>query len=266
MILVTGATGNIGAELVRVLKTAGRPVRPLKRGSDGLPDLNKPASLRPVLADVTGLFLLSGYADMPGVLAEAARAGVERVALLSGSSATTGDTGNAVSAYMLRSEQAVRDSGLSWTILRPHAFMSNALRWLPQLAEGDTIRAQFPQALSTAVDPYDIASVAAAALTSGEHAGATYRVTGPELLRPADQVRILGEALGRDLTFVGLTDEQTRAEMAATMPAEYVDAFWNFYVDRTLDETMATPVVAEVTGRAPRTFQQWAADHVDAFR
>jgi uncharacterized protein YbjT (DUF2867 family) len=266
MILVTGATGNAGAEVVRVLEHAGQPVRPLVRGPDGLPDLNKPASLRPALDGVSGLFLLSGYDDMPGVLAEAARAGVERVVLLSGSSAEVDDTGNAISRYMIRSEQAVRESGLSWTILRPHAFMTNALRWLPQLAAGDTVRAQFPQALSTVIDPYDIASVAAAALTSAGHDHATYRLTGPEALWPADQVRILGETLGRDLTFVGLTDEQTREEMSRTMPAEYVAAFWSFYVDGTLDESVLSPAVAEVTGRAPRTFRQWATDHVDAFR
>jgi uncharacterized protein YbjT (DUF2867 family) len=266
MILVTGATGNAGAELVRVLEQTGRPVRPLVRGPDGLPDLNKPASLRPALDGVRGLFLLSGYDDMPGILAEAARAGVERVVLLSGSTAESGDTANAVTRYMIRSEQAVRESELSWTILRPHAFMSNALRWLPQLTAGDTVRAQFPQAVSTVIDPYDIASVAAAALMSTGHEGATYRLTGAEALRPADQVRILAEAIGRDLTFVGLTDQETRAELSRTMPVQYVEAFWSFYVDGTLDESMVTPAVAEVTGRAPRTFRQWAADHVDAFR
>jgi uncharacterized protein YbjT (DUF2867 family) len=265
MILVTGATGNAGAELVRVLQQSGQPVRPLVRGAGGLPDLNKPATLRPALDGVRGLFLLSGYADMPGLLAEAKRAGVERVVLLSGSSADVTDGDNAITRYMLGSEEAVRDSGLGWTILRPHAFASNALRWRPQLAAGNTIRAQFPQALSTVIDPYDIASVAAAALTSAGHDGATYRLTGPEVLRPADQVRILAGALGRDLEFVGLTDEETRAEMAENTPPEYVEAFWKFYVDGVLDESEATPTVAEVTGRPPRTFRQWATEHADAF-
>ena len=80
---------------------------------------------------------------MEGVLAEVRGAGVERVVLLSGSSAASGDTGNAVSAYMIRSEDAVRESGVPFTILRPFGFMSNALRWRDQLRAGDVVREPF---------------------------------------------------------------------------------------------------------------------------
>jgi len=72
-------------------------------------------------------------------------------------------------------------------------------------------------------------------------------------------------ALGRNLDFVGLTDEETREELSRTTPAPYVEAFWSFYVDGSLDESVVSPVVAEVTGRAPRTFSQWVAGHLDAF-
>ena len=80
------------------------------------------------------------------------------------------------------------------------------------------------------IDPYDIAAVAAAALTSGAHEGRVCTVSGPEPLRPADRARILGEVLGRDLRFEGQPDDEARAEMSASMPAEYVDAFVDFYV------------------------------------
>jgi uncharacterized protein YbjT (DUF2867 family) len=263
-ILVTGASGNVGREVVRVLTEAGEPVRPLHRGEDGA-DLNKPPSLRPALAGARGLFLMPGYADMPGILVEAAAAGVEHVVLLSGSSAVGGDMDNAISRYMIESERAVRGSGLVWTILRPSAFMSNALLWREQLGAGDTVRAEFPYVAAAVIDPYDIGSVAAIALTSAGHDGATYRLTGPVALRPEERVRILGSALGRDLEFVGLSDEETRAELSRTTPSEYVDAFWSFYVDGTLDESVVTPTVAEVTGRPPATFEQWAAAHRDDF-
>lgn len=275
MYLVTGATGNIGAELVRALAGAGEPVRALVRSADAaLPDgavavvgdLNEPASLRPALAGVTGVFLLPGYRDMPGVLAEARAAGVRRVVQLSGGSAGSGDLTNAVTAYMIRTEEAVRESGLPATVLRPSGFMSNTLRWLPQLQAGDVVRDAFPDVAVAMIDPADIATVAAAALTSDEHAGQVYRLSGPEPLRPADLVRVLAEVLERPLTFEGLPDDQARAEMSQAMPPEYVDAFFRFYADGELDESPVLPTVREVTGREPRTFEQWARAHADALR
>jgi uncharacterized protein YbjT (DUF2867 family) len=275
MILVTGATGNIGAELVQSLAEAGEPVRALVRDpSTPLPDgaiavtgdLNEPASLRPALAGATGVFLLPGYRDMPGLLDEARAAGVQRVVLLSGGSAGSGDLTNAVSAYMIRSEEAVRDSGLPATVLRPSGFMSNALRWLPQLQAGDVVRDAFPNVAIAMIDPADIAAVAAAALTSDDHAGQVYRLSGPAPLLPADRVRVLAEVLDRPLTFVGQSDDEARAEMSQAMPAEYVDAFFRFYADGELDESPVLPTVREVTGREPRPFEQWARAHADAFR
>lgn len=276
MILVTGATGNVGSELVSALAGAGQRVRALVRDprKATLPagvepvagDLNQPETLTGALAGVRAAFLLPGYADMPGLLARIREAGAERVVLLSGGSAGGGDMSNAVSRYMILSEQAVRDSGLPWTFVRPKAFMSNALRWLPQLAAGDVVRVPFPTVRAAAVDPYDIAAVAERALVTDEHEGRIHLVSGPEPLLPADQVAVLAKVLGRDLRCVGLSDEEARTEMEATMPVEYVDAFFSFYVDGTLDESQVEPTVQEVTGRPPRTFEQWARAHAEAFR
>jgi uncharacterized protein YbjT (DUF2867 family) len=207
---------------------------------------------------------LSGYP--PALFADAKRSGVERAVLLSGSSADGGDRANAVSRYMMDSEDALKASGLQWTILRPHAFFSNALRWLPQLREGDVIREAFPAVPSSAIDPADIAAVAVEALTNGGHAGRTYRLTGPEPLLIADRVRILGEALDRPLRLDPFTDEEARADMSRSMPPEYVDAFMAFYAGGTLDESMVLPTVERVTGRPARSFAAWAAEHADAFR
>jgi uncharacterized protein YbjT (DUF2867 family) len=276
MILVTGATGNVGAELVTALAEAGEPVRALVRKPQDavLPhgvepvagDLNRPESLTGALDGARGLFLLPGYADLPGLLALARRAGVARVVLLSGGSAALEDMDNAVSRYMTVSERDVRESGVPWTFLRPRAFMSNALRWLPQLATGDVVRVPFAGVRAAAIDPFDIAAVAARALLSDGHAGQIYELTGPESLLPADQVGVLATVLERDLRCEGLTNEEARAEMGAAMPVEYVDAFFSFYVDGTLDESQVFPTVREVTGRPPRTFERWALAHADAFR
>lgn len=275
MYLVTGATGNIGGELVRALARAGQPARALTRDGnstdvpDGVEqaggDLNDPESLRPALTGVRAMFLMPGYGGAAQTLAYAREAGVEHVVMLSGNSAGSGDTSNAVSAYMIEAEAILTDSGLPWTIVRPYGFMSNTLQWIPQLAKDDLVTAPFAGVAIAMIDPYDIAAVAALALTTPGHQGQIYQVTGPEPLRPADRVRILGTVLGRDLTFRAQPDDEARAEMTAAMPQRYVDAFFSFYVDGTLDESAPLPTVADLTGRPPRTFQQWAEAHAAAF-
>lgn len=276
MFLVTGATGNVGGEVVEALLAGGHQVRALTRGDRpaGLPaaaqavrgDLNDPSTLTDALAGVEGLFLLPGYADMTGVVEQARAAGVTRIVLLSGGSAGGTDRHDVISAFMDRSEAAVRDSGLAWTILRPYGFMSNALRWLDQLTSGDVVREPFATVPVAVIDPFDIAAVAAAALTTTDHDGQIYRLSGPEPTLPADRLRILADLLGRDLRLDPLSNEEARATLTAQMPVEYVDAFFSFYVDGTIDESQPQPTVHQVLGRAPRTFLDWAKAHADAFR
>ncbi|QLY28440.1 NAD(P)H-binding protein [Nocardia huaxiensis] len=269
MILVTGATGNVGAELVHTLAGA-EPVQALVRD----PHTVVPPGVQAVTADLTApqtlsfdgvraLFLLPGY---PGVATAAAAAGVEHIVQLSGVSAATGDTTNAITRYMLASEREVIESGAAWTILRPSAFDSNALRWRPQLRDGDTVRAPFPTVATACLDPYDLAAVAAAAFREEALRGEILWPTGPEALRPAQQVAILGEILGRALHCEELTDAQARADLLRNTPVEYVDAFFDFYVEGAIDESVVRATVEEVTGRAPRTFAQWATVHADDFR
>jgi uncharacterized protein YbjT (DUF2867 family) len=275
VILVTGATGNVGSELVAALLETGErvralvrtPERPLPAGAEAvLGDLNEPAGLDGALRGCRGLFLLSGYRDMPGLVARARGVGVERVVLLSGGAAVASDVDNAISRYMLASERAVRDSGLAWTILRPYAFMSNTLRWIPQLRGGDVVRVPFTDVPVAVIDPYDIARVAANALVSPGHDGRVYRLSGPEALRPADQLRVLGDVLGRELQIEAQSAAQARAEMEAAMPAEYVRAFLSFYVEGTLDESPVLATVEQVTGVPPRRFAAWARAHQESFR
>ncbi|WP_128434316.1 NAD(P)H-binding protein [Streptomyces cyaneus] len=275
MFLVTGATGNVGAELVRALAEAGEPARAMSRSglAEGLPagvtavagDLNRPETVREALDGVRAMFLMPGYAGQRQILTDARAAGVERIVLLSGKSAGTGDTGNAVAGYLIDAETAVRESGLPWTFLRPTSFMSNALQLADQIRKGDAVRVPFPDVRTADVDPHDIAQVALRALVSDAYAGRALEPTGPEALLPADRVRVLGEVLGRDLSAVGLAHEEARAAMEARMPKPYVDAFFGFFVDGTLDESVVLPTVREVTGREPRTFEQWARAHADAF-
>jgi uncharacterized protein YbjT (DUF2867 family) len=276
VILVFGATGNVGGAVVRELAVAGSEVRAVVRQPEraSLPagveavagDLADVATLRPSLAGVDAAFLMSGYDGIDDLVPEMTAAGVERVVLLSSSAAGNGDLSNAVARYHIMSEQVVRDAGGAWTFLQPNSFMTNTFQWIPQLRTGDLVRAPFANVAVATIDPADVAAVAARALVSADLEGRSLRLSGPEALRPADRVRILATALGRDLQFEAVPNDAARKEMTESMPVEYVDAFFSFFVNGTIDETTVQPTVHEVLGREARSFADWVATHQERFR
>ncbi len=277
MILVTGATGNVGREVGAALAARGAPARAVVRDPTRARaiftaevevvqgDLELPESLTPALAGAHSVFLLGGWSDMPEILRRMRRAGVEHVVLLSSRSVIGGKPDNAIARMWLDSEAAVRESGIAWTMLRPSGFHSNALRWLAQLREGDVVRAPWPQVASAAIDPADIGAVAAAALTEPGHDGVAHTLSGPQALTPGVQVATLSSVLGRPLQYEPLSDEQARGEMAATWPAAFVDAFFRFNSDGEFDDSPVVDTVSRITGRPPRTFEQWARVHAGEF-
>jgi uncharacterized protein YbjT (DUF2867 family) len=277
VILITGATGNAGGAVARALVEAGEKVRALVPGggdASAVPegvevvagDLNLPETVAPHVGRVSAVFMLSGYDGLTETLADMRRTGVERVVLLSSSAAPTGDLANVVARYHILSERAVRDSGLRWTFLRPNSFMSDTYRWLPQLRAGDAIRLPFAEVPIAMIHPDDLGAVAAAALTTDTHEGQAYRLSGPQGLHPAEQVRILGAAIGRELRFEAQSNEEAKAEMEQRLPKEYADALFQLFADGAIDETTVHPTVQEVTGRAPMSFEQWVKANVAAFR
>jgi uncharacterized protein YbjT (DUF2867 family) len=225
-------------------------------------DLTDPSSLRAAFADVVGIFLLPGY---PGVADAAAEAGVARIVQLSGTSVETKDRTNPISAFMMASEDEVQAGTASWTILRPYDLMSNTLRWVPQLTDGDVVREPFTTVPVAMIDPFDIAAVAVLALTSDDLVSQVLTLSGPELIRPADRVRILSEVLGRPLSLHPLSNDEARVVLAEQQPPEYVNAMFSFYVDHTIDVSHVLPTVQELLGRPGRTFRTWAEAHADAF-
>ncbi|WP_328409068.1 NAD(P)H-binding protein [Nocardia sp. NBC_00403] len=276
MILVTGASGNVGGALVAELAAQRRPVRALVRDAGKTTqrhevqfvegDLNRPDSLSEALADVEAVFLLGGFRDMPGVLAKARAAGVAHVVLLSSRSVVGGHADNAIVKMHMTGEAAIDASGIDWTFLRPSGFMSNTFEWLEQLRAGDVVRAPFGGVPIAAIDPRDIASVAAAVLTRREQYGRSHALSGPAALLPADRLEMLAQILDRPLRLTAQSDAEARVEMSRTTPAEYVDAFFRFFADGEFDDAPVVPTVQEITGRPPRTFEDWATDHAEAFR
>jgi uncharacterized protein YbjT (DUF2867 family) len=276
MILVAGAAGNIGSEVVHALLAGGHQVRGLTRATpDGrvpagaeqvVGDLNDRATLQPAFDGIEAAFLMSGYPDVPGVLADMRTAGVQRVVLLSTGAVVGGDLDNEIVRFNVVSEAAVRDSGLAWTVLRPSGFMSNTLQWITQLRAGDVVREPFADVAIAAIDPRDIAAVAALALTAEGHDRCSYRLTGPRSLLPADRARILGEVLGRTITVLAEGDDAARTRMSAAMPESLVDAFFQFFRRGGYDDSRVDDTAPRLLGRPRHTFHDWASAHADSFR
>ncbi|MFF4501040.1 SDR family oxidoreductase [Streptomyces sp. NPDC001401] len=287
MILVTGATGTIGSEVVRQLAARGEKVRALSRdpakarvpsGVETVPGHHRDrASVEAAMADVEAAFLVGVFgpddAEHDRGLVAAARAaggtpsgGVRRIVKLS--SIGTGDPELGVFAtWHMPGEEAVRDSGLEWTVLRPSSFASNTLNWAAAIREGTPAPNMMGDGRQGVVDPRDVAEIAVAALLDPRHAGRTYTLTGPETLSAHEQAAVLGEVLGRAVPLHDLSPEERREQLlAAGLGETYADSL--MAAARFIQEggnDIVTEDVPEVLGRPARTYRQWAEDHRDAF-
>ncbi|MFJ2199780.1 NAD(P)H-binding protein [Streptomyces violaceusniger] len=281
MIVVTGATGNVGRPLVEALAAVGEQVTAVSRrpGGTELPegvrhhqaDLADPGSLRPALDGADALFLLfagellTGERPVRELLETAGSAGVRRVVVLSSQAAETRP--QAISHAPLRAlEEAVRASGLDWTVLRPGGFGSNAFAWAESVRTRRTVAAPFGDVGLPVVDPADIAEVAAATLRGRGHAGRTYELTGPAPVSPRQQAQTIGDALGEPVRFTGLSREQARAELLRFMPEPVADGTLDILGEPTAAEQRVSPDVERVLGRPPRAFADWAMRNIAAFR
>jgi uncharacterized protein YbjT (DUF2867 family) len=160
-------------------------------------------------------------------------------------------------------EEAIRDSGLGWTFLRPTGFMSNALNWAPMITADQIVHAPFAAGRAAVVDPADIAAVAAACLTHDGHDDRVYELTGPEPLSPADQVAILSQVLDRDLRYAESDPADMIAQMVSYgMPEELAHAVIDQFRS-TLKPFNSEPTgdITAVTSRPPRSFTDWAQAH-----
>ncbi|MFC9392869.1 SDR family oxidoreductase [Streptomyces sp. NPDC057027] len=277
MIVVTGATGNVGRPLVEMLAAAGEEVTAVSRRPAG--DLPAGVTHRQGdLADVDGLkgvfegaeavyLLVAGLGDElrpREIVAAAVACGVRRIVFQS--SQLVGTRTDSVSHEILRAfETAVRESGVEWTVLRPGGFASNAFLWAEQVRSARTVTAPFADVALPVVDPADIAGVAVAALRDPGHSGRTYVLTGPVAVSPRDQVRALAEALDAPVEFVAQSANEARAQLVRFLPEEAVDGMLSVMGEPRADEQRVSPDVERVLGRAPRPFSAWAERNAPAF-
>ncbi|GAA2624921.1 NAD(P)H-binding protein [Actinomadura fulvescens] len=281
MILVTGATGNVGRPLVRAVAEAGMHVTAVSRGKTpvDLPggvrhvraDLSAPETMRPALEGAEALFLhdggAGGYGLDPQAVLEAAKdAGVGRVVLLSSQGVVTRPESPSHGGTMRALEDAVRESGLAWTILRPGGFASNAYAWAESVRAERTVAAPFGDVGIPVIDPADIAEVAAVALRKDEHAGQVYELNGPAPVTPRQQAEAIGAALGEPVRFVELTRDEAYTRMVAFMPEPVVETTLAVLGEPNAAELRLSPDAKRVLGRAPRSFAEWARRNVEAFR
>ncbi|MFF0572434.1 SDR family oxidoreductase [Streptosporangium saharense] len=286
MIVVTGATGNVGRPLVRLLSQAGEQVTAISRkitasdvpeGVTALAaDLANPASVRPALEGADALFLLVGGdliaatgdagAVVGDLLADAVAAGVRRVVLLSSLGVVTRPDSLSHGLLGKSIEDAVLRSGLEWTILRPSGFASNAYAHAEPVRALRTVAAPFGDVGLPLVDPDDIAEVAAAALRQDGHAGRSYELTGPALVTPRQQAEAIGAAIGEAVRFTELTGEEARARMLAFMPEPVAETTLDIIGRPTPAELRVSPDVEHVLGRPATPFAAWAERNAMAFR
>ncbi|MFG3259382.1 NAD(P)H-binding protein [Streptomyces sp. NPDC048172] len=277
MFLVTGATGNVGRPLVAELAAAGAKVRALTRdpAAARFPEGVEAARTDdPAAMDgVEALFLNAAVVWDGGagpLLRQARESGVRRVVALSSSSVTgTLDmpADNPISRHHHELEAEVEASGMEWTHLRADVFAVNTRGWASQIRAGEVVRDAYGWSRSVPLHEDDVAAVAARALLTGGLAGQAPVLTGPEALTKAEQVRLIGEALGRPVRFEEIPAAEARAAMtAAGVPGDVADTLLDLAARCVDTHPEVSPEVERITGRPARTYARWARDHVADFR
>jgi len=283
MILVTGGTGLIGGEVLRRLSQAGVPARALTRDlkkarkHSGITwvagDLGKPNTLPSAFEGAETLFLLTHYLDDMVVLqhnaiAAARAAGVTHVVKVSAFAAS--DHSKApIGRWHYQVEQELQESGLAWTMLRPHHFMQNLLAQAEYVVKEGVIYSASGDGRIPYVDGRDVGAVAAVTLTTAGHAGKKYVLTGSEAISYRQAANIIGAVIGKPVRFVDESPDDARARRLreGLPPAVIESALAISAYQRAGGKTVTiTSTIADLTGRPPRTVAEFIREHVSSFR
>ncbi len=284
MILVTGATGNVGREVVNLLLDDCEKVVAVTRNpaTAALPDgahvvggdPSRPQTLAPALRGVETVFIspralgdaTAGAATVE-LLKLAAEQGARRVVVLSAVTVEYGGGYQRFADAFRAIEDGARASGLQWTILRCADFAANALAWAPQIRQAGVVRGVYGDGATSTIHERDVAAVSTRALLDAAHAGRTYVLTGPQSLTQRTKVRLIGEAIGLEVPWVEVAPEQFRQAMLAQgLPEDIPDRMIGYWSDRVQQPGPSSDTVEQILGRPALTFAQWAVEHAAAFR
>lgn len=274
-ILIIGATGNVGSQVLSQLATTSAQVRAMVRNPEAsrFPpqvevvrgDLTLPETLDACLDGIDSVFLVwtAPPATASAVLEWIAKS-ARRIVFLSAPLKTAHpffQQPNPLRPIAEQMERLIETSRLEWTFLRPGMFAGNARHWWgPQIRAGGVVRWPYLSAPTAPIDERDIAAIAVRSLREDESVGAEYVLTGPQSLTQLEQLSTIGRVIGRSLKIEEISPEEARQELH--IPAMLLDA-WGAAIGR---PAFVTSTVADITGRPARTFLDWATDHVAEFR
>lgn len=274
-VLVTGATGNVGRNVVDLLLRAGVRVRATSRNPEKLnlpaevdvrkADLAEPATFVDTLAGVDKVFLYAQPSGIEGVVEVAKAAGVKHAVLLSSQAAADSDPDNWIARWHRAAEDAIERSGLSWTFVRPGPFATNSLQWAQSIKDGQPVRLTYAQSYLSSIHERDMAEVSVCALSQEGHEGANYHIGGGDSLTQVEQLGLIGQAIGREIAFEDVTGDDARAELhqrfgPAATPG-IIETRIRYYLQFLDGPHEVDRTVEDVIGRPARTFAEWALDH-----
>jgi uncharacterized protein YbjT (DUF2867 family) len=284
-ILITGATGNIGKELIKLLSAKGitynAMVRSIERAKEleelsGITlvqgDFDDESSLDTALTGIERAFLLtnsSEHAEEQQIrfVNAAKKAGVKHIVKLSQWAADASSPVRFL-RYHAAVEDAIKASGMTYTFLRPNLFMQGLLGFKDVIRSGHKFFAAAGEAKISLIDIRDIAAVAAATLTTNGHENKVYDLTGPEALTHQQLATIFSEILTHPIHFINVPEEDMKnALLGVGFPEWQADGLLEDYAHYRLNEAaVVTDTVKDVTGVKARTFSQFVTDYASLFK
>ncbi|HEX3588864.1 MAG TPA: NAD(P)H-binding protein [Pseudonocardiaceae bacterium] len=272
MIVVTGATGRVGGQVVAQLRD--QEVRALTRKPADLPvdtvrgDLSDPDSVARAVDGADAVFLvfpsLRAHHVAPQVVE--ALATVPRIVYLSAAGVDHDREQSGIIGSHAMLERLIMRTGTAWTFLRASGFAANTLGWAGQIRAGDTVRWFHGAARRSLIHEHDIAAVGVRALTQDGHAGWVHHITGPAQLTQVQQVAAIGDAIGRPLRFEQLAPDAAKQRLFGEFPDDVAQSIMDAHAAMVDHPEPVTDTVERITGEPALPFARWAADHAADFR